>query len=227
MVYRDDAYGKTSVAMADIESRRSHLLGTSFRQLGRNTRLAVYTIIAKSFAVTGIYNVLFSLFLVRLGYGIEFIGIVNSIASITFAVFALPAGAFGARIGCKRAMLLGCVFYIIGYSVQPLVGLLDGGFNSVLLVGAKTLTGLAMALFVVNGRLYLFAAGGENERSQAFSMQWAVAGVFVLLGSLIGGFLPALFSRILSVTLQQAAPYRFGLFLVPALLLPGFLLSYL
>ena len=76
--------------------------------------------------------------------------------------------------------------------------LLDGGYNSVLIIGAKIVTGFAMALFVVNGRLYLFAVSGENERSRAFSMQWAVAGTCVSLGSLVDGVLPSFFSRILS-----------------------------
>ena len=44
-------------------------------------------------------------------------------------------------------------------------------------------------------------------------------------GGLIAGFLPDLFSRILSVSMAEPAPFRYSLFLSGALVFVGFLLS--
>jgi hypothetical protein len=47
----------------------------------------------------GIYVVLFNLYLARLGYGAEFIGLVNGLAVLTYALLCVPAGLLGKQWG--------------------------------------------------------------------------------------------------------------------------------
>ena len=69
-------------------------------RFNRDVRLYLVTAGLVGFCWIGIYLVLFNLYLLRLGYGPEFIGTVNAAGSLAYAVFSLPAGALGGRWGC-------------------------------------------------------------------------------------------------------------------------------
>ncbi len=55
----------------------------------------------------GINAVIFNLYVLRLGFGPEFVGLVSSVGMLTFALCSLPSGRLGARIGLRRTMLIG------------------------------------------------------------------------------------------------------------------------
>jgi hypothetical protein len=67
------------------------------RLFNRDVRLYMVTWILAGFCFVGIYMVLFNLYLLRLGYDPEFIGLVNAAGSLAFAILSLPAGALGGR----------------------------------------------------------------------------------------------------------------------------------
>src|SRR5262245_29025890 len=68
----------------------------------------------------GIYAVLLNLFLVRLGYGPEQIGLINAAGMLTFALACLPAGVIGARWGSRQIMVLGLGLLGVGSLLLPL-----------------------------------------------------------------------------------------------------------
>ena len=51
------------------------------------------------FSYFGFISVLLNLYLLRLGYGTGFIGLVNGGIALAFAACSLPAGAIGGRLG--------------------------------------------------------------------------------------------------------------------------------
>jgi len=71
----------------------------ALRLFSRNVRLYLITTVLVGFCYYGIYAVLFNLYLLRLGYGPGFIGLVNAAGWSPVVVFALPAGALGSRWG--------------------------------------------------------------------------------------------------------------------------------
>ena len=54
------------------------------------------------FSYFGFVSVLLNLYLLRLGYGTDFIGVVNGSIAFAFAASSLPAGALGSRLGMRR-----------------------------------------------------------------------------------------------------------------------------
>ncbi len=65
-----------------------------------------------AFAYFGLQGVLLNLYLLRLGFGLEFIGLLNGSGQLLWAAAALPSGALGRRIGLRPALILGTVFLI-------------------------------------------------------------------------------------------------------------------
>ena len=57
----------------------------------RDVRLYLSTAVLIGLSYFGIQAVLFNLYLLRLGYGPEFIGLVNAAGAVAFSVFCLPA----------------------------------------------------------------------------------------------------------------------------------------
>ena len=66
------------------------------RLLGRDVYLYLLAAFLVGLTVYGgIFTVLLNLYLLRLGYGTEFVGLLNATGRFAFAAFCLPAGALG------------------------------------------------------------------------------------------------------------------------------------
>ena len=187
------------------------------RMFNRNVRLYLITWAFMGFGYTGIYMVLFNLYLLRLGYGPEFVGLVSGVGLLVFAIFCLPAGALGSRWGSRRMMIMGMTLMAVGFWLVPLAEFIPNNWQSRWLMATWALVSLSAPLFTVNGNPFLMGATSPEERDHAFSMQIGLMPLAGFAGSLVGGFLPGFFSRTLGVPLDQPAPYRYPLFLVGAL----------
>jgi MFS family permease len=80
-----------------------------------------------------------------------------------------------------------------------------------------------MALYLVFATPYLMDVTGDRERDHAFSLQSALWPLAAFVGSLLGGALPVLWSRLLGLTLDDPAPYRLTLYVAVLLLAPSVL----
>jgi MFS family permease len=167
------------------------------------------------FAYFGFLGVLLNLYLLRLGFDPEFIGLLIGSGQLIWAIFALPAGAIGARIGVRKAITgaLGITGSALGFFllVEAVPSTLWTGW----LIGWWMVIWVGAALVTVNGIPYLMSITRPEERSYAFSLQSAVIGLMAFVGSVIAGQLPGLFARWSDMTLVQAAPYRYALWIVP------------
>ncbi len=195
----------------------------ALRLFSRDVRLLLITAALNGFCYFGIYVVLFNLYLLRLGYGPEFIGLVNAAALLALAVFGLPAGALGRRWGSRRIMIVGLSLMVAGYGLPPLVEFIPIALRSVWLLTTYSLSGLGAALYMVNGFPFLMGATGLEERNYAFSVQMALMPLGGFAGNLVGGLLPRLFATTLDVSLDQPAPYRYPLLITGVLLIPAVL----
>lgn len=171
----------------------------------------------------GIYAVLLNLFLVRMGYGPEQVGLVNSVGTFTFALSSLPAGFLGERFGTRRMLLLGFWMMLIGSALVPLADALPVVWQLPWLIVHMVGLYMGLALFFVNTAPYLLDLVGAAQRTQVFSLQTGLLSLAAFAGSLTGGLLPPAFADMLGVTLDVPAPYRYALLagalaLIPALL---------
>ena len=194
------------------------------RLFSRDVRLALVAAALMGFCRAGIYMVLFNLYLLRLGYGPEFVGLVSAVGWLGIAACSLPAGALGRRWGVRRVMIAGVGLMVLGLGSLPLVEVLPDTLRRGWLVATFTLAAIGGgAMFVVNIIPFLTGASSEEGRDHVFSVFLALLPLGGFVGSLIAGLLPGLFATTLGVSLDQPAPYRYPLFIAAALLVPGVL----
>jgi MFS family permease len=193
------------------------------RQLDRDVWLYLFVWATIGFAYSGVYLVLFNLYLVRLGYGHEFVGVVNGVGLVAMALFSVPAGTLGRRWGTRRMMIAGMALMTIGFVAVPLAELVPLSLRSAWFVMMWCLVSFSAPLFTVNSAPFLMAVTGPEERDYAFSLQGAVFAFAGFGGGLVAGLLPGFIARALTLSLDKPAPFRYGLFLAGAAYIVGFL----
>ncbi len=171
----------------------------------------------------GIYSVLLNLFLVRLGYGPEQIGLINAAGTLTFALACLPAGVIGARWGSRQIMLLGLVLMAAGSLLLPLADTLPMAWRLAWLLVQMSVLYLGLALYFVNTAPFVMDAIRPEQRTHIFSLQTALLALAAFLGSLLGGFLPPMIATLLGSSPAQPAPYRYALLVAGLAVLPAML----
>ena len=67
----------------------------------------------------GIATVLLNLYVLRLGFGPEFVGLMNAIGMFVFALSSFPGGRLGERFGLRRVMLTGIALCLVGSALGP------------------------------------------------------------------------------------------------------------
>lgn len=101
------------------------------RMLNRDVRLMLAVYATAGFCYFGIITVIRNLYLLRLGYRTEFVGLFNGVSWLVATVSCLPAGAIGARWGSRRVMILGVGLIVVGYALLPLAEWLLPGVRAV------------------------------------------------------------------------------------------------
>jgi fucose permease len=196
----------------------------ALRQFSRPVRL--YLVSSALFGFTifgGIYTLLLNLYLLRLGYGPDFVGVVNGAGMLALALFAIPAGSLGNRWGSRRALIVGLSLIVIGLALLPLAELVPVTFRGAWLVGTYMVAWLGVAMYFVNTNPFLMGVTTPVERAHVFSVQaalWPVAG---FAGSFAGGILPGSLAGPLRVGLDHPALYRYPLLFAAVLLIPSVL----
>lgn len=194
------------------------------RLLGPTIGLYLLTIGLVGFVVDGgVFAVLLNLYLLRLGYGPEPIGIVNAAGTLAFALASLPSGALGERFGSRRMMLLGIALTLVGCVLLPMADMLPEGVRLGWLTGTYGLLYLGLALFFVNTAPFVMGQVAAARRTQVFSLQTGLLSFSAFLGSLVGGALPALFATLLGANTSSPEPYRYALLVAGLALLPAIL----
>ena len=167
-----------------------------------------------AFGYFGVQGVLFNLWLLRLGFGPEFIGLLTGSGQLLWAIFALPAAAVGRRIGLRGALIAAYALSAAATTLLLLVEALPRPLWAGWLVGWWALLWVGAALNTVNSIPYAVTVAGA-ARTHAFSAQQAVMALLAFAGSLAAGVLPGLVAGWTGSSLLDAAPYRTALWLVP------------
>ncbi len=193
----------------------------SLRSLNAGVRWCLLGSALLGFTVSGgSYSVLLNLYLLRLGYGPQFIGAVNAMSPLATLLFSLPASLWGARWGSCRAMTAGIVLCLLGNALLPLWGPVLSVSEAWILI-TYLIGGGGMALYLVNVNMYLVDATARAERNHAFSLRVATLPLAGFAGSLVGGVLPGLYAALLGDTTMSSEPYRWALLTSALLLSPA------
>jgi len=190
----------------------------------RDLCIFLVTAVLVGVAWDGVRTVLFNLYLLRLGYGPESIGMINAVGGLAFALMCLPAGALGTRHGSRSMLITGLGLLAAGFCLLPLAELLTADWRTAWLLVTTLLAYFGYALYLVNGLPFMMEATGPEERNHAFSVHMALIPVAAFAGSLLAGLLPSVTASLLGTSMEEAAAYRFPLWLAAMLLVPGVLI---
>ena len=195
----------------------------TLRLLNRDVRLFLATAFLFGFGYAGIYFLLVNLYLLRLGYDLEFIGLFVATGALSFAVFSLPAGALCRRWGSRRTMIAGMIVFPIGLGLLALAALLPPGLRTPWLIFFCALRELGNALYMVGSSPFLMAVTSETERNHAFSVRSALTLLAGFAGSLIGGLLPGWSATLLDLRTEDPLAFLLPLLFAALIFIPGIL----
>lgn len=170
----------------------------------------------------GIQQLLKILYVLRLGYGPEYVGVFNAAGAFTWMIMSLPAAAIGDRIGLVPAMRLGGLLTLLGMVILPLTEMMPPGWQTTWPILSQLVTTAGWALFAINLIPAFMVATAEHNRNDAYALNAALRGFGTLMGTILGGILPDLLAVFLGQTLDDPGPYRLGLWMSVLICVVGF-----
>ena len=114
---------------------------------------------------------------------LDFTWIVN-VYTLVFASLLFVAGAFGDRYGRKLAMQIGMVIFAVGSVYAALIAQ-----NATELIIARIVMGFGGALVMPTTLSIINNTFPKSERARAVAIWSAIAGIGMMVGSIISGFL--------------------------------------
>ena len=166
----------------------------------RGTRREAWVVygasIAQGVTWSGLSDAVLSLYLVRMGFGPEFVGSSAAMANLGSAVGAMPAAALSRKLGARRAMLLGCIMWASALAVLSLADIVSDPLRVMWVMTTRVVASLGLVLFMVSSQPYLTGVTAPDERPHAFAMVIALRPLGAVLGGAMGGILPVWFARL-------------------------------
>lgn len=192
------------------------------RRFERNVRLYLVAGGVLGFTTAGgVFAVLMNLYVLRLGFDIQFVGLLNFCGAFSFAFCSFLAGTIGRRWGPRRSMVLGILFIAVGNATLPAAELVAEAWRAEFLLVTRLPRAFGFALFHVNANPFLMEATGPSERTHVFSVQAAFWSLAAFCGSLFGGLMPGFFAELTGRGTSDPEPYRYALVVATLMLLPA------
>jgi len=154
----------------------------------------------------GIYEVIFNLYILRLGFREDFLGLMLSLVSISTGLFAIPAAMFCDRVGRKSTLLLSCLLLLFSFAV------LYTTTSTLLLIFFSILYGVSSSLKIVTASTFMVENSTSHERMHLFSMYYLLYTIGVMIGNFAGGILPQTFTSSLKIDPADPTGYQLSLY---------------
>jgi MFS family permease len=190
-------------------------------KLNRDVRLFLLSTVASGICYMGLYFLLINLYLLRLGYDLEFIGLFVATGAFSFALSSLPASMVGRRWGSRRPMIFGMTVLALGLAMLALSALVPAPWRSIWLIFFCALREFGNSFYLVNATPYLMQVSTPAERDYAFSLRGTLTPLAAFVGALAGGWLPQLSAFFSTRPIDDPLNYMAPLLLSSLLLVPG------
>jgi MFS family permease len=154
---------------------------------------------------TGVWNVMFNLYLLRLGYSTVFVGLFWMVDMLFHGLFAFPAGLIGDKIGRRRTFILATIFALLARGSLLFVRDTTG------LLVLAALAGMGEGFHAVAGAPFMMENSEPEERPHLFSINASFSMISIFVGSLSAGFLTLFWAGILDVPDVAASAARWAL----------------
>lgn len=154
----------------------------------------------------GIYGVIFNLYILRLGFKEDLLGLMLAIVFISTGLAAVPAAFLCDRIGRKNTLLFSVLVTSSALLLLYTITSLDW------LLALSAIYGIGTAFYTVAGSPFLMENSTSDERMHLFSVNSAMSQAAYIVGCMAGGALPGLLS-VAGVDAASPEVYRYTLFL--------------
>ena len=159
-----------------------------------------------SWMAHGLSSVLFNLYLTAGGFRESFVGRVISLNGLGVALVALPAGWLADRWGRRRCLILGAA--LEGVALAARAAVLSPGVIEV----ASFVVGAGQALYAIAAAPFITEHSTPRERTHLFSAFFSVELLAGVVGSMVGGWTPAVL-RAIPGAFDLLGAYRVTLFI--------------
>ncbi len=188
-----------------------------------NIKYFMFTVLAYGIAVEGISQVLLNLYLLRLGYGTEFIGTLNSAGLFVFALVSLPIGAVQ-RVTSRQMLVIGLILSAIGNIGLPLAPFMAAD-PSFVLIAFRIIGMIGLSCYFVHQMPFSMEITSPEWHSRIMSVTMAMFSMAAFLGSWVGGLLPEFFSRMLTIPIDNPWPFQISMLMATLLVIPAIFMT--
>ncbi|MGE5643599.1 MAG: MFS transporter, partial [Byssovorax cruenta] len=171
------------------------------RTFQRDARLFLWMTVINGIILSG-WQLFFNIYMLQSGFTREFLGIINSLPSLTALLLGIPIGRLSDRMGRKQAIIIG----ILG-SGLTFLGQVTFKQPVVIIIMAA-LTGIFNMFVIVSTSPLMMKLSDEKNRTLLFSLNYGLQTLAGAVGSLFAGQLPALFESFLDVGKSNAVAYQ-------------------
>jgi len=175
-------------------------LNSPISSFSRNAKLFLtYALLIN--IVVGATNVLFGLYILKIGFSEEFYGRVVAAKTIAIGLAAIPGGFCCGRFGPAKSLMLASAIILVANILQFTF------INEQLIIAGSLLSGMGYALVFVNESPFIMRNSCAENRVHLFSYNFTVT----MLAYVLGNFLSGLFSDMLSSRLPEFLSMRISL----------------
>ena len=160
----------------------------------------------------GIFQVLVNLVLVRLGYGPEFVGLLNGVGLLSLSLGSITAALLGQRYSSTSLLRLGYSCYVIGLLLFPVGTYFAGTLQRSWMLVTYSIGFFMGAIFAVHMNPLMMLSTTESQRNDAFSYQMAIMTFGGFVGATVAGGLSSFFVRLSASSAESPTPYTWTLF---------------
>jgi len=171
------------------------------RTFNRDARLFLWMTVISGIIFSG-WQLFFNIYMLQSGVTREFLGIVNSLPSLTGLLLGISIGRLSDRIGRRQAIIIGIALSGLSFLgqvtfKQPALILMMSGF-----------TGIFNMFLIVSVSPLMMKLSNLSNRTMLFSLNYGVQTLAGAAGSLFAGQLPGVFGGLLHVGATSATAYQ-------------------
>jgi len=188
------------------------------KSFSKNSKIFLFSLSLTTISM-GIFSVIFNLYILELGFSTASLGLLISSNLVACAVFLFPGGALCDRIGRKNTLLISTASKFVSIIV------LCTTTDFYLLLLANSTRGMGESLSKITVDPFMMEQSNQYERMHLFSFNAALRSFSRMIGSLIGGLLPAFFVfavKGLHLQEQLAVQYQYTLLTAGIFVLSAF-----
>lgn len=194
--------------------RLSSLL-PNLSRYNRDVKLLLLSTGILSISFFGIQALLKILYILRLGYGPEYIGLFSASGALGYMAMSLPSGWLGERWGISRTMAVGALATTVGMVMLPLSEAVPLWARDGWPIVSQVVQAGGYAMFSINFVPALMAATLPENRNSAYALSSTLRSLGTFVGTISGGLLPGLLAGMVGQGLDSPVPYRLGLWIGP------------